>query len=226
MSNLLSEPTFGSTSEIICPDGHSACKAASMATEAPSPVSPILPTPLTSRRGAGVLKWRGCAFRCGRCPCCKVPTFLWDPSATSFHSPWRMARLPSCSQKIARGKRLASERRNEAYTFHGRDGMSVKIGGIFAPDNSTKVAIRSIRWPGCFSSSPARPDACRPMSNQRRGNAAFMHKMLVFAKRRIADVCPVSAIGDVGIGRFRASRPDLREPAWHRALSGRLVIWM
>ena len=71
--------------------------------------------------------------------------------ATSFQSPARTARLPSCSQKIAsRSSGLPANAGTQALALQRRDGVAVDCFGYVAPARSTQVAMMSIRWPGCL----------------------------------------------------------------------------
>ena len=72
--------------------------------------------------------------------------------------------------------------------------------GYFAPANSTQVAIRSMRWPGCVAEFAAGLIPRRPMGDQRRGDAAFVVEMLVAAERRVLQRRPRLAAEDLRTG--------------------------
>ena len=112
--------------------------------------------------------------------------------------------------------RLARERRHEALALQRRDRVR-RLFGYFAPARSTHVATRSIRWPGCVRSSPFGGDARRPVGDERRADAALVDPVLVLAERRVADVRPAAAVGDVGVGRRRASPSAPCAPGSRRA---------
>ncbi len=99
--------------------------------------------------------------------------------------------------------RLALEGGHEAAPFHGPDRLAVELRRVLRPGYVHARGHDVDQVARLMFQLAATRDPRGPMGNQGGGNPALVHKVLVEAKRRVAHVGPVLAVGDVGILRAR-----------------------
>ena len=157
----------------------------------------------------------GRASPCGRRRCRTAPSRrdAWRPASTCPGGRPGCPRAPRRSPARASGLPGNAGARLDAFHRLDRPGPAYCVG-YCAPETSTQVAMMSIRWPGLVVERAAGLDAGGPVADQRRGDAAFVDPVLVLAERRVGDVRPVPAVGDVGVGRAgHDGRPAAHRPA-------------
>ena len=147
-------------------------------------------------------------------------------AATSFQSPTRMARLPSCSHhrsSCVHGA-VAGEGRHQALAGSGGAGRSSSgIAGRRAPVTSRIVGTRSITWPGSWRSSPRAAMPLRPVDDQRRRDAPFVNPGLVAAERRVGHRRPARPQAEVRRRRAGRRRRVVAVVADHDLRAGAVV---
>ena len=141
---------------------------------------------------------RGCASRCGRSRGRTAPTGRPCRRRRASSRPTRRARLPSCShQRSSCVHRAVAARRPARGSCRAARGRACpsQVSGRLPPATSRIVGTRSMTWPGVVPQFAAGGDALRPVDDQRRGDAAFVHPGLVPAERRVGHASTSPARG-------------------------------
>ena len=105
--------------------------------------------------------------------------------ATSFQSPTRTARLPSCSQKSAsRSSGLPANAGTQALALQRRDRLAV-ARRVRRPGHVDAGRHHVDQVAGLVAQLALGRDARRPVGDQRRADAALVDPVLVLAERRV-----------------------------------------
>ena len=171
------------------------------------PSTPALPTRCRKGRAFPFDRWR----------CCKAPTFLpgpWPPVSS------RPAASPGClrAPRTTSGRSsVCPRRRDQARAFHRVDLLDRDLLRIIGPGQIHAGGHQVDQMPRLLLQFALPRDSRRPVGDQRRGDAALVHEMLVLAERACCSRWPTPCRKQGMCRRGRAARCARQARASRRA---------